>query len=61
MVTFDWLGEGVQMKGEWSFAAMECGGLYMVGTIGTVLMLLLCAGNLDFIKPTQVCLILCMP
>ena len=46
------------MKGEWRFAAMECGGLYMVG-IGTVLMQSLFAGNLDYIKPTRVCFV-CM-
>ena len=45
------------MKEEWSFAAMECGGLYMMG-IGIVMVLLLFAGNLDYISPTQVCIII---
>ena len=38
---------------------MVYGGPYMAG-IGTVLMLLLFAGNLDYIKPTRVIRIICL-
>ena len=45
------------MKEELRFAAMECGGLFGV-VDGTVVMLLLLVGNLECIRPTQVCLLI---
>ena len=51
--TFVWLEEGIQMKEEWRSAATEYVGLSGVQD-GTVLMLLLPVGNLDFISPNQV-------
>ena len=46
----------MQMKEEWRFVAMECGGLYTVDS-GIVLTLLLLASNFLYIKPIQVCLL----
>ena len=39
----------MQMKEEWRYAAMECGGLFIL-PVGTVLMLELFVGNWDYIK-----------
>ena len=44
----------MQMKEEWRFAAMECGGLSGMQD-GIVVMLLLPVGNLDCISHIQVC------
>ena len=53
MVVFVWLEEGMQVKEEWRFVAVDYGGLSMM-VVGTVTMPLLLVDNLDSIRLIQV-------